>query len=62
MISMVTLKWLLEVWDSFGYDSFKLEIKELGLLKKGYKYRPLRLKKFHINHTIKRERNKEPKF
>jgi hypothetical protein len=36
MISMSTLKWLLEVWESFGYDSFKLEIKELGLLKKGF--------------------------
>jgi len=36
MISMKTLKRLLEVWESFGYDAFKLEIKELGLLKKGF--------------------------
>ena len=36
MIAIRTLKWLLEVWESFGYDSFKLEIKELGLLKKGF--------------------------
>ena len=36
MISMKTLKWLLEVWESFGYEAFKLEIKELGLLKKGF--------------------------
>lgn len=36
MISLKTLKWLLEVWESFGYEAFKLEIKELGLLKKGF--------------------------
>lgn len=36
MISVRTLKWLLEVWETFGYDAFKLEIKELGLLKKGF--------------------------
>jgi len=35
MIETKTLKWLLEVWESFGYEAFKLEIKELGLLKKG---------------------------
>ena len=33
MIETKTLKWLLEVWESFGYDAFKLEIKELGLHK-----------------------------
>lgn len=36
MIEMKTLKWLLEVWESLGYESFKLEIKELGLHKKGF--------------------------
>lgn len=36
MIETKTLKWLLEVWESFGYEVFKLEIKELGLLKKGF--------------------------
>ncbi len=36
MIDIKTLKWLLEVWESFGYEAFKLEIKELGLLKKGF--------------------------
>lgn len=36
MIEMKTLKWLLEVWESLGYESFKLEIKELGLQKKGF--------------------------
>lgn len=36
MIDVKTLRWLLEVWESFGYDAFKLEIKELGLLKKGF--------------------------
>lgn len=36
MIETKTLKWLLEVWESFGYEAFKLEIKELGLLKKGF--------------------------
>ncbi|MGM0518763.1 MAG: hypothetical protein ACQERD_03850 [Campylobacterota bacterium] len=36
MISVKTLKWLLEVWETFGYEAFKLEIKELGLLKKGF--------------------------
>lgn len=35
MIETKTLKWLLEVWESFGYEAFKLEIKELGLLRKG---------------------------
>jgi len=33
MISTRTLKWLLEVWEIFGYEAFKLEIKELGLNK-----------------------------
>lgn len=36
MIDIKTLKWLVEVWESFGYEAFKLEIKELGLLKKGF--------------------------
>lgn len=36
MIETKTLKWLLEVWESFGYEAFKLEVKELGLLKKGF--------------------------
>lgn len=36
MISVRNLKWLLEVWETFGYEAFKLEIKELGLLKKGF--------------------------
>lgn len=36
MLSVRTLKWLLEVWETFGYEAFKLEIKELGLLKKGF--------------------------
>lgn len=36
MISVRTLKWLVEVWETFGYEAFKLEIKELGLLKKGF--------------------------
>lgn len=36
MIETKTLKWLLEVWESFGYKGFKLEIKKLGLLKKGF--------------------------
>ena len=36
MIDIKTLKWLLEVWESFGYEAFKLEIKELRLLKKGF--------------------------
>lgn len=36
MIDVKTLKWLLEVWESFGYEAFKLEIKELGLLKEGF--------------------------
>ena len=36
MIETKILKWLLEVWESFGYEEFKLEIKELGLLKKGF--------------------------
>lgn len=36
MIETKTLKWLLEVWETFGYDAFKLEIKELGLLQKGF--------------------------
>lgn len=36
MIQVRTLKWLLEVWETFGYEAFKLEIKELGLLKKGF--------------------------
>ena len=36
MISIKTLKWLLEVWESFGYEAFKLEIKELGLLQEGF--------------------------
>lgn len=36
MIDVKTLKWLLEVWETFGYESFKLEIKELGLPQKGF--------------------------
>ena len=36
MIETKTLKWLLEVWETFGYGAFKLEIKELGLLQKGF--------------------------
>jgi len=36
MIETKTLKWLLEVWESYGYEAFKLEIKELGLQKKGF--------------------------
>lgn len=36
MIETKTLKWLLEVWESFGYEAFKLEIKELRLLKNGF--------------------------
>lgn len=36
MIDLKTLKWLLEVWESLGYEAFKLEIKELELLKKGF--------------------------
>ena len=36
MISIKTLKCLLEVWAILGYEAFKLEIKELGLLKKGF--------------------------
>lgn len=36
MIETKTLRRLLEVWESFGYEAFKLEIKELGLVKKGF--------------------------
>lgn len=36
MIETRILKRLLEIWESMGYDAFKLEIKELGLLKKGF--------------------------
>ena len=36
MIETRILKRLLEIWERLGYDSFKLEIKELGLLKKGF--------------------------
>jgi hypothetical protein len=36
MIPIKTLKWLLEVWESFGYEAFKLEIKEQGLIKGGF--------------------------
>lgn len=36
MIDNKTLRWLLEVWENFGYESFKLEVKEIGLLKKGF--------------------------
>ncbi len=36
MIETRVLKRLLEIWESLGYDAFKLEIKELGLLKKGF--------------------------
>lgn len=36
MIETRILKRLLEIWESLGYDAFKLEIKELGLLKKGF--------------------------
>lgn len=33
MIETKTLKWLLEIWESFGYEAFKLEVKELELHK-----------------------------
>lgn len=36
MIETKILRRLLEVWESFGYEAFKLEIKELGLLKEGF--------------------------
>lgn len=36
MIETRILKRLLEIWESLGYDAFRLEIKELGLLKKGF--------------------------
>jgi hypothetical protein len=36
MIETKTLIWLLKVWEIFGYEAFKLESKELGLLKKGF--------------------------
>jgi len=36
MIETKTLIWLLEVWETFGYEAFKLETKELGLLQKGF--------------------------
>lgn len=36
MIETRILKRLLEIWESLGYDAFKLEIKEPGLLKKGF--------------------------
>ena len=36
MIETRILKRLLEIWERLGYDAFKLEIKELGLLKKGF--------------------------
>ena len=36
MIETKVLKRLLEIWESLGYDAFKLEIKELGLLKEGF--------------------------
>ncbi len=36
MIETKILKRLLEIWESLGYDAFKSEIKELGLLKKGF--------------------------
>ena len=36
MIETRILTRLLEIWESLGYDAFKLEIKELGLLKKGF--------------------------
>jgi hypothetical protein len=36
MIETRVLKRLLEIWESLGYDAFKLEIKELGLLKEGF--------------------------
>jgi len=42
MIETKTLKWLLEVWEIFGYESFKLEIKELGLLTAGFTIREIK--------------------
>lgn len=36
MIEMRTLRRLLEIWEGLGYDSFKEEIREIGLLKKGF--------------------------
>ncbi|MGB3751449.1 MAG: hypothetical protein WA945_07755 [Arcobacteraceae bacterium] len=42
MIATKTLQWLLEVWESFGYEAFKLEIKELGLLNKGFSVTEIR--------------------
>lgn len=36
MIETKILEWLLEIWEAFGYEFFKLETKELGLLKKGF--------------------------
>ena len=36
MIETRILKRLLEIWEGLGYDAFRLEIKELGLLKKGF--------------------------
>ncbi|MEV9527046.1 hypothetical protein AB0W38_00445 [Aliarcobacter butzleri] len=33
---MRTLRRLLEIWEGLGYDSFKAEIREIGLLKKGF--------------------------
>lgn len=36
MIEIRVLKRLLEIWENLGYDAFKLEIKELGLLKEGF--------------------------
>lgn len=36
MIETKTLIRLLEIWEAFGYGAFKIEIKELGLLKKGF--------------------------
>lgn len=36
MIETRVLKRLLEIWESLGYDAFKSEIKELGLLKEGF--------------------------
>lgn len=36
MISIRLLKELLQIWEFSGYDSFKEEIRELGLLKKGF--------------------------
>ena len=42
MLSVKLLKELLEIWESFGYDCFKCEIKEKKLSKKGFGVREIR--------------------